>query len=99
MQMSFTIKLKDHEETTCIAEFQDLVAFEREFSKSIARFQDDLFLTDFAWLAWHAQERRNETTLTFDDWVALVEKIEGREDEIVPLEETTPLTGSLPVSA
>lgn len=77
-----------------IAEAQDLVAFEREFNKSVTSFQDNVFLSDLFWLAWHAEKRELVGTPDFDDWVASLEMI-GVADEqaIVPLESTPP-TGS-----
>ena len=69
------------------AEPQDLIAFEREFNKSVAKFQENVFLTDLFWLAWHVDHRTGKTTETFDVWVTGIESIGVAEDqEIVPLE-------------
>jgi hypothetical protein len=75
------------------AEPQDLIAFEREFNKSVAKFQENIFLTDLFWLAWHVDQRTGETTEPFDEWITNVESIGVADDqEIVPLE-TAPSIG------
>jgi hypothetical protein len=75
------------------AEAQDLVAFEREFNKSVASFQENVFLTDLFWLAWHAEKRAGQTTLEFDPWIATLSEIGVSEEpaEIVPLEISQPI--------
>jgi hypothetical protein len=69
------------------AEPQDLIAFEREFNKSVAKFQDNIFLTDLFWLAWHVDSRTGKTSDSFDVWIADIESIGvAEEQDIVPLE-------------
>jgi hypothetical protein len=76
---------------TIVAEAQDLVAFEREFNKSVARFQDDVFLTDLFWLAWHVEKRSSTTSLEFDAWIATMTEIGVSDDQaLVPLESKAP---------
>jgi hypothetical protein len=85
------IKPKGAKERTVTAEAQDLVAFEREFNKSVAKFQDTVFLTDLFWLAWHVEKRTEATPLEFDPWIATMETIGVADDqELVPLESTAP---------
>lgn len=82
---------KDAPTRTVTAEAQDLVAFERTFDKSVARFQDNVFLTDLFWLAWHVDKRTGQTPLDFDAWVATMSTIGVSEDQsLVPLESTAP---------
>jgi len=82
---------KDGAPRSVVAEAQDLVAFERAFDKSVARFQDNVFLTDLFWLAWHVDKRTGQTMLEFDPWVATMSTIGVSEDQsIVPLESTAP---------
>lgn len=83
---------KDGPERSVTAEAQDLVAFEREFNKSVARFQDNVFLTDLFWLAWHVEKRTSVTQLDFDAWVASISMIGVSEDQsLVPLESKAPI--------
>lgn len=71
----------------------DLVAFEREFDRSVARFEAELRFTDLCWLAWHAQRRAGKTTQAFDDWLDEIDGVEPDESEskLVPLENTPPI--------
>jgi hypothetical protein len=71
-----------------------MVAFEREFQKSISSLQENVFLTDLFWLAWHAEKRTKATKLEFDAWIDTVESIDltSEADELVPLE-NSPSTG------
>jgi hypothetical protein len=62
--------------------FADFVAFERTWSRSVARFETEIRLTDLAWLAWHSETRCRKTSLKFDpDWINTVTNVEIREDE------------------
>lgn len=87
LSISMIVKVQGSEPRTATAIPADLVAFEREFSKSITSIQSDVYLTDLLWLAWHAEKRTNATGLEFDAWVETVETVETSEaDELVPLE-------------
>jgi hypothetical protein len=87
LAISMIVKVRDSEPRKATAIPADLVAFEREFSKSITSLQDNVFLTDLLWLAWHAERRTNATGLDFDPWVETVETVETLDEaELVPLE-------------
>ena len=93
LSISMSVTPKGGKPRTVTAEPSDMVAFEREFSKSIAKLQDEVFLTDLFWLAWHAEKRTSVTALEFDPWVETLETIDvSGEDELVPLE-SPPTTG------
>lgn len=69
----------------------DLVAFEREFDRSVAGFAQEFRLTDVCWLSWHALKRTGATDLEFDPWVDTVDAVTlGAGEEPVPLETTPP---------
>jgi hypothetical protein len=73
--------------------FADFVAFERVWSRSVTKFEQELRLTDLAWLAWHSEKRRKETSQPFDpDWISLLEeiKIAETDGDDVPLEISQP---------
>lgn len=69
----------------------DLVAFEREFDRSVASFSADFRLTDVCWLSWHALKRLGSTVLDFDHWVDTVDAVTaGAAEEPAPLETAAP---------
>lgn len=94
LSISMAIKPRGDDERTVVAEPSDMVAFEREFQKSISSLQENVFLTDLFWLAWHAEKRTKATKLEFDAWIDTVESIDltSEADELVPLE-NSPSTG------
>lgn len=62
------------------AVFADFVAFERTWNRSVTKLEQELRLTDLAWLAWHSEKRNKHTQQTFDpDWIGFVETIEIRD--------------------
>jgi hypothetical protein len=64
------------------AVFADFVAFERTWNRSVTKFEEELRLTDLAWLAWHSEKRMKRTTLQFDpDWIETVGEIEIRDED------------------
>jgi len=92
MQIRMTVTPKKGETHDAIAEPQDLIAFEREFSKSVAKFQENIFLTDLFWLAWHVEKRSKNTGLDFDEWVASIDDIGvAEEQEVAPLVPPPPI--------
>jgi hypothetical protein len=95
LSISMSVTPKGGAPRVVTAEPVDMVAFERTFSKSIAKLQDEVFLTDLFWLAWHSEKRTGATGLEFDPWVETLETIDvsGEEDELVPLE-SPPIIGS-----
>ena len=99
MQINFAIKTKDAAQPITISsEIVDMIAFEQEFDLSIAVLTDDPKVSHLTWLAWHASKRTGKTDLGFMEWAATLEDITGEEaGEIVPLE-SSPSTGSSPVS-
>ena len=76
--------------TLAVASAADLVAFEREFDRSVAKFETELRFTDLCWLAWHALHRTGKTTEPFDVWLDTIDQVapEDGESAIVPLEST-----------
>jgi len=56
----------DQKKRTIIAAFPDFIAFEQKFSKSVAKFEAELTLTDLGFLAWHSEHRTKRTGLDFD---------------------------------
>lgn len=58
------------------AVFADFVGFERTWQRSVVKFEQEMRLTDLAWLAWSALTHRNKTKLKFDpDWIATVAQV------------------------
>jgi len=84
----------DSSERTIMATFPDFIAFEKKFSKSVAKFEAELTLTDLAFIAWHSEHRQKKTGLDFDSWINDVESLSiGDADQavIVPLEISQPI--------
>lgn len=66
------------------AVFADFVAFERTWQRSVMRMEQEMRLTDLAWLAWHSEKRTKATQKVFDpDWIQTVESLETLADEEV----------------
>lgn len=61
------------------ARFADFVAFERQWQRSVVKFETELRLTDLAWLAWKSETRMMRTKLKFEDWIETIETVEVRE--------------------
>jgi hypothetical protein len=97
MKIEMTVEYNDGTTKDIDAVFADFVAFERTWTRSVTMFEQELRLTDLAWLAWHSEKRRKQTQMPFDpDWVGLVTTISVRENNETegadPLELTQPLT-------
>lgn len=81
MRINLRVELSDGsiEEVVCGA--KDLVAFEDKFQRSVARFEQEMKLTDLLFLAWHSLNRQKKTTKDFDSWLDDVESIEPSEND------------------
>ena len=91
MRINMKVAMLDGSAVDVSASTADLVAFEREWDRSVARFSDDFRLTDFCWLAWHACKRTGKTTADFNAWLELVDEVNADgEGELVPLGTTQP---------
>lgn len=94
MKIALTVEFINGDKVDLDAAFPDFVGFERTWSRSVARLDSDLRLTDLAWLAWSAMTRAKMTALKFDpDWVSTVVSVTPREAaDPGPLEMTQPTT-------
>jgi hypothetical protein len=82
MKIALKITFNNGVQAQADAVFADFVAFERTWNRSVAKLEEELRLTDIAWLAWHSEKRRGKTTEPFDPaWLNLVETVEIAEDE------------------
>lgn len=93
MKIAMTVTYVDGTKEDVDARFADFVGFERTWQRSITRFEQELRLTDLAWLAWSGLTRLRKTALKFDpDWIATVDEVElGTTEADIPLETTQPL--------
>jgi hypothetical protein len=93
MKIALKVTFLDESVKDVEASFADFVAFERTWQRSVARFEQEVRLTDLAWLAWNNLSRTKQTTLKFDpDWVATVESVSVNDEAgEIPLEMTPPL--------
>ena len=93
MKIQLTVTYTDGETQDVEAVFADFVAFERVWSRSVARFEQEIRLTDLAWLAWSAETRAGRTHKKFDpEGIAGVEDVAttGIEEGGSPLATTQP---------
>ncbi len=81
MKIKLSVKYLDTTSKDVEAVFADFIAFERVMSKSVAKLDDDMRMTDIAWLAWHALLRQKLVAVPFEpDWINLVEMVTTNED-------------------
>jgi hypothetical protein len=82
MKIDLTVVYNDGTKIDVDAVFADFVAFERTWNRSVTKFEEELRLTDLAWLAWHSEKRLKRTTLQFDpEWIETVGEIEIRDED------------------
>lgn len=82
MKLALRIIYNDgvHQDTDAV--FADFVAFERTWNRSISKLEEEIRLTDLAWLSWHSQKRQGKVTEPFDpQWLNKVEEVEIRDTE------------------
>lgn len=92
MKMTLRVITNDDKTEEVVASAAELVAFEAEFSRSVAKLQEEFKYTDICWLAWHSLKRRKKTNKDFTDWIDTIESVEigSEEAEPRPLETTAP---------
>jgi hypothetical protein len=92
MRMNMTVTYTDGAGADVIVSAPDLVAFEREFDRSVARFESEVKFTDICWLAWHKLKRDGKAG-EFDPWLETLESVEIKDSgEPVPLDKTAPIS-------
>jgi hypothetical protein len=88
MRLAMTVKPLDGEPYDVIARFGDFVAFERTWNRSVAKFEDEMRLTDIAWLAWQVSKRIGRTQAAFDpEWIQSVDEVTLKDEPAaIPLD-------------
>lgn len=89
MKMNLRVKYDDGSTVDAVVSAVDFVAFEREFNKSVTKFQENMMLTDVYWLAWHSMQRKDKNIGNFNDWLENRNpevEFSDEDNEIVPLE-------------
>lgn len=81
MRISLRVEFTDGTEKDVMCSAKDLVAFEEKFSRSVARFEQEMRLTDLLFLAWHSENRTKATAKDFDSWLDDVESIAASDDD------------------
>ena len=90
MRMNLHVTYTDGSGADVIVSAPDLVAFEREFDRSVARFESEVRFTDICWLAWHRLHREKQAG-DFTDWLDGLDGVEVKDiGEPVPLDKTAP---------
>ncbi len=81
MKIILRVELADGTTDEVVCGAKDFVAFEDKYQRSIARFEQEMKLTDLLFLAWHSLYRQKKTTKEFDAWLDDVESIEPSEQD------------------
>jgi hypothetical protein len=90
MRMNLEVTYADKSATDVTVSVADFVAFETQFDRSVAKFEQEFKLTDMCWLAWHRLNRQDKNLGDFTDWLERVEAVEFKgAEEVAPLEEPT----------
>lgn len=84
MKINLRITSNDGAAVDTTATTADLVAFEEQFNRSVARLEAELRLTDICWLAWQSQRRQQMTALDFHPWLDTIDSVELTESEATP---------------
>lgn len=84
MRMDFRVTYTDGRVVDAIARPKDVVAFERQYGTSFARFGDEKNQPPMEWLyylAWSPLHRGGQEPAAFDEFLDLVDEIDATEDE------------------
>lgn len=81
MKMILRVELVDGSAEDIVCSAKDFVAFEDKYQRSIARFEQEMKLTDLLFIAWHSMNRQKKTTKDFDSWLDDIESIEPSEQD------------------
>ena len=90
MKITLRVTYNDGAAVDTDATTADLVAFEDEFDRSVARLEAELRLRDLCWLAWKSLTRQSKTAAEFHPWLETVDSVELVDSEATPapLEQT-----------
>ena len=86
MRLDLRITYNDGSAVDTAATTADLVAFEEHFSRSVARLEVELRLTDICWLGWTSLTRQGKTAADFHSWLETIDGV-----ALVDAEEPVPL--------
>lgn len=81
MKINLRVEFTDGSNEDVVCGARDLVAFEDKYQRSVARFEQEMKLTDLLFLAWHSLYRQKKTAKEFDAWLDDVEAIEPSEQD------------------
>jgi hypothetical protein len=81
MRINLRIEYTDTTEQEVVCSAKDLVAFEDKYQRSVARFEQEMRLTDLLFLAWHSLHRQKQTPKDFETWLDDVESITPSDDD------------------
>jgi hypothetical protein len=92
MRMILQVTYVDGSGADAVVSAPDFVAFEKEFDRSVARFETEVKFTDICWLAWHRLNRANNVG-DFDKWLENLDSVEIKDSgDLVPLDKTPPIS-------
>ena len=76
MRVKLRVEFADGNVENITATYPDLAKFEETFNRSVAKFEDEVRLSDLGWLAWHVLFRCQKTTKDYANWALSVEVVE-----------------------
>lgn len=85
MKITLRVTYNDGSAVDTDATTADLVAFEDEFDRSVARLEVELKLRDICWLAWKSLTRQAKTAAEFMSWLETVDSVELMDSEAAPV--------------
>lgn len=77
MNFNLLVKFEDGTTREAVGKAVDIVAFEQQFSMSMAALQKDTRMEHIFWLAWHVEKRTGATGLEFMKWLETIEIVEA----------------------
>ena len=94
MKITLRVTYNDGSAVDTDATTADLVAFEDQFDRSVARLETELKLRDLCWLAWRSLTRQGKTAAEFMPWLETVDSVELTDSEATPAPLESPASTS-----
>ena len=88
MQLRVSITYDDGSTVNATASTVDLVKWEENAQKPIAKLIEERYLGDMLWLAWHVLKRKGQVSEDFDAWLERVDTMTlgDTEEDTLPLD-------------
>lgn len=84
MKFTFQVDYNDGTTVEAVAETEDIIDFEEQWSRSILTALTDRRVTDLYWLAWKSLQRKGDTALEWRPWQGTVDNVKMTDEEADP---------------